>query len=125
MHVKQTSTAERDAMIANLKKILADFDADGDGQQSRDEAPILLKAQFDRYDTDHDGFISLDDAQGLGLGRFLGSCPLRPPTGSLHSPMNRESLGKVTVDPRASHGPGPCVLRLEALGRPLTAGFAR
>jgi Ca2+-binding EF-hand superfamily protein len=51
-------------MIANFKKILADFDTDGDGRLSRDEAPILLKAQFDRYDTDHDGFITLDDAQG-------------------------------------------------------------
>ena len=64
MHVKQTSAAERDAMIANFKKILADFDTDGDGQLSRDEAPILLKAQFDRYDTDHNGFISLEDSQG-------------------------------------------------------------
>jgi hypothetical protein len=67
-HVKQRSTAERDAMIANFKMILADFDADGDGdgdgRLSRDEAPLLLKAQFDRYDTDHDGFITLDDAQG-------------------------------------------------------------
>ncbi len=62
-HVKQQSTAERDAMIANFKKILADFDADGDGRLSRDEAPLLLKAQFDRYDIDHDGFITLDDAQ--------------------------------------------------------------
>lgn len=64
MHVKQQSTAERDAMIANFKKILADFDTDGDGRLSREEAPLLLKAQFDRYDTDHDGFITLDDAQG-------------------------------------------------------------
>jgi len=63
-HVKHRSTVERDAMIANFKKILADFDADGDGRLSRDEAPLLLKAQFDRYDTDHDGFITLDDAQG-------------------------------------------------------------
>lgn len=63
-HVKQQSTSERDAMIANFRKILADFDTDGDGRLSRDEAPLLLKAQFDRYDTDHDGFITLDDAQG-------------------------------------------------------------
>ena len=60
MYVKQTSTAERDAMIANFKKILADFDTDGDGRLSRGEAPIRLKAQFDRYD----GFISLVDAEG-------------------------------------------------------------
>jgi hypothetical protein len=38
--------------------------ARGDGRLSRDEAPVLLKAQFDRYDTDHDGYITLDDAQG-------------------------------------------------------------
>jgi Ca2+-binding EF-hand superfamily protein len=51
-------------MIANFTKILADFDTDGDGRLSRDEAPVLLEARFDRYDTDHDGFITLDDAQG-------------------------------------------------------------
>jgi mannose-6-phosphate isomerase-like protein (cupin superfamily) len=62
-HVKRQGAAERDAMIANFRKILADFDTDGDGRLSRDEAPILLKKQFDRYDTDHDGFITLDDAQ--------------------------------------------------------------
>ena len=37
---------------------------DGDGRLSREEAPLLVKAQFERYDTDHDGFITLDDAQG-------------------------------------------------------------
>jgi mannose-6-phosphate isomerase-like protein (cupin superfamily) len=62
-HVKRQGTAERDAMIANFSKVLADFDADGDGRLSHDEAPILIKRQFDRYDTDHDGFITLDDAQ--------------------------------------------------------------
>jgi Ca2+-binding EF-hand superfamily protein len=50
-------------MIANFKKVLADFDADGDGRLSRAEAPLLIQRQFDRYDTDHDGFITLDDAQ--------------------------------------------------------------
>lgn len=62
-HIKQGSTGERAAMIANFKKVLADFDADGDGKLSREEAPILIRKQFDRYDTDHDGFITLDDAQ--------------------------------------------------------------
>jgi len=62
-HVKQQGTAERDAMIANFKKVLADFDADGDGRLSRAEAPLLIQRQFDRYDTDHDGFITLEDAQ--------------------------------------------------------------
>ena len=60
---KRQTTVERDAMLANFKQILADFDTDGDGRLSRDEAPILLKAQFDRYDTDHDGFITLEDAE--------------------------------------------------------------
>ncbi len=63
-HIKEQGTAERSAMIANFKKVLADFDADGDGKLSREEAPILIREQFDRYDTDHDGFISLEDAQG-------------------------------------------------------------
>ena len=61
---KQQSSAERDAMIANFKQILVDFDRDGDGRLSRDEAPVLLKAQFERWDTDGDGFITLQDAEG-------------------------------------------------------------
>ncbi len=63
-HLKETSTGERSAMIANFKKILTDFDTDGDGKLSREEAPILIRDQFDRYDTDHDGFITMEDAQG-------------------------------------------------------------
>ena len=63
-HIKESTTGERSAMIANFRKILADFDADGDGRLSRAEAPILIREQFDRYDTDHDGFITMEDAQG-------------------------------------------------------------
>ena len=62
-HIKQYSTGERDAMVANFRKVLADFDTDGDGKLSREEAPLLVREQFDRYDTDHDGFITLEDAQ--------------------------------------------------------------
>ena len=62
-HIKADSTGERDAMIANFRKVLADFDADGDGKLSREEAPILIREQFDRYDTDHDGFITMEDAR--------------------------------------------------------------
>ena len=51
-------------MIANFKQILVDFDRDGDGRLSRDEAPLLLNAQFERWDTDGDGFITLQDAEG-------------------------------------------------------------
>lgn len=63
-HFKQQNSGERDAMIANFKQILADFDSDGDGRLSRDEAPLLLKAQFGRWDTDGDGYITLEDAEG-------------------------------------------------------------
>jgi Ca2+-binding EF-hand superfamily protein len=50
-------------MIANFKNVLEDFDADGDGKLSLAEAPILIREQFGRYDTDHDGFITMEDAQ--------------------------------------------------------------
>jgi Ku protein len=53
----------RTSMLANFRKVLADFDADGDGKLSLEEAPILIREQFDRYDTDHDGFITMEDAQ--------------------------------------------------------------
>lgn len=61
-HVKSGSR-ERDAMIDNFKKILADFDADGDGKLSKAESPMMLQDAFERYDTDGDGFITLDDAR--------------------------------------------------------------
>ncbi|NYJ74520.1 cupin domain-containing protein [Allobranchiibius huperziae] len=63
-HIKDQSSAERDTMIANFKKVLEDFDDDGDGRLSYAEAPLLIKAQFGRYDTDQDGFITLEDAEG-------------------------------------------------------------
>ena len=63
-HLKNQSSIERDTMIANFRKVLHDFDDDGDGKLSYAEAPELIKAQFERYDTDHDGFITVEDAQG-------------------------------------------------------------
>ena len=63
-HVKVGGGNERQAMIENFKKILADFDADQDGKLSKAEAPIMLRDSFGRYDSDHDGFITLEDAEG-------------------------------------------------------------
>ncbi|WP_449472641.1 cupin domain-containing protein [Sphingobium chungangianum] len=62
-HIKGSATNEKTAMLANFRKILEDFDADGDGRLSREEAPLMLKGMFDRYDSDHDGFISMEDAE--------------------------------------------------------------
>lgn len=62
-HIKAGSGGERQAMIENFKKILADFDTDGDGRISREEAPLMLRDSFERYDSDQDGFISLEDAE--------------------------------------------------------------
>jgi mannose-6-phosphate isomerase-like protein (cupin superfamily) len=63
-HVKTGGGNERRAMIENFKKILADFDADQDGKLSRDEAPIMFRDSFGRYDSDGDGFVTMEDAQG-------------------------------------------------------------
>ncbi len=62
-HLKVGGGNERKIMIENFKKILADFDADKDGKLSKNEAPIMLRDSFGRYDTDHDGFITLEDAE--------------------------------------------------------------
>lgn len=64
-HIK-TGGNERSAMIENFRKILADFDADGDGKLSRAEAPVMLRDSFERYDIDGDGFITFEDAEGWG-----------------------------------------------------------
>lgn len=63
-HLKAGGGTERQAIIANFQKILADFDADGDGKLSRAEAPVMFRDSFERYDTDRDGFITLEDAAG-------------------------------------------------------------
>ncbi len=63
-HVKTGGGNERKTMIENFKKILADFDADGDGRLSREEAPVMFRDAFDRYDTDRDGFITMEDTKG-------------------------------------------------------------
>ena len=55
---------KRAAMIENFKKVLEDFDADGDGKLSRAEAPVMLRDAFARYDTDGDGYITFEDAEG-------------------------------------------------------------
>ena len=62
-HVKAGGT-ERAIMIENFRKILSDFDTDRDGKLSRAEAPVMLRDSFERYDTDGDGFITLEDAEG-------------------------------------------------------------
>ncbi len=62
-HIKAGGGNERQAMIQNFKKILADFDKDGDGKLSRDEAPLMLRDSFGRYDSDGDGFITMEDAE--------------------------------------------------------------
>jgi len=43
------------------EEIIRQFDRDGDGKISRDEAPERMKARFDQIDTNHDGFITLDE----------------------------------------------------------------
>ncbi len=62
-YLKTGDGGERQAMVDNFKKILIDFDSDGDGRISKKEAPIMLRDSFERYDTDQDGFISMEDAQ--------------------------------------------------------------
>ncbi|WP_293882394.1 cupin domain-containing protein [Sphingomonas sp.] len=62
-YLKKGQTSEKAAQIANFKKIVADFDDDGDGRISREEAPMMLRDMFGRYDSDHDGYISMEDAE--------------------------------------------------------------
>ncbi len=65
-YLKQSGGNERRAMVSNFKKVLEDFDRDRDGRLSRDEAPVMIRDAFDRYDSDGDGFISLEDAETWG-----------------------------------------------------------
>lgn len=66
-HIKAGSTGERDAMIANFRKVPADFDADEDGKLSPDEAPVLIRDRRGRTD------LTLDDLD-LAAEFLLAAC---------------------------------------------------
>ncbi len=73
---------------------LMQFDADKDGNISRDEAPAFLQNFFDRVDTDGDGMLSATEIQAMrarGGGRGRGGM------GNLTS-FDRDKDGKVSRD---------------------------
>ena len=43
------------------EQLLKTFDRNGDGKLSRDEAPERMKQRWDQIDTNHDGFITVDE----------------------------------------------------------------
>ncbi len=65
-------------------QILHQFDRDGDGRISREEAPDRMKQRWDDLDTDKDGFVTRDELQARedrvskGEGRGPGGAPGGP-----------------------------------------------
>ncbi len=52
---------ERDMQRQSPERLLQQFDRDGDGKLSRDEAPERMQQRWDRIDTDHDGFVTPEE----------------------------------------------------------------
>src|SRR5262245_61401929 len=50
-----------DAQFNRATKLFRDFDRDGDGRLSREEAPDTLRAMWDRWDRNRDGFIDFGE----------------------------------------------------------------
>jgi Ca2+-binding EF-hand superfamily protein len=68
-----------DQLLTNL---IRQHDQDGDGRVALTEAPDRLKAMFTRADTDHDGYVTLDELKALVKreGGLFGDRAPAPPT---------------------------------------------
>lgn len=53
------------------EQLIRQFDRDGDSRISRNEAPERMKARWDQIDTDHDGYVALEElkARDARVGR--------------------------------------------------------
>ena len=70
---------------------LKHFDLDGDGQVTRDELTRALHADFDKYDGNHDGVLSVDEARALNETlpqRIPGASPVKDWNGDGHVDFN-------------------------------------
>jgi Ca2+-binding EF-hand superfamily protein len=77
--------AERERLIkARVDALFKDLDTDGDGKISREEARGQLRADFDRIDRNHDGFIDRDE-----LMRAAEQRPPQPPRPGAAPPPER------------------------------------
>lgn len=59
----QSMKVDPEAVDRTVRQLLNNFDADGDGQLSRKEAPRRLAANFERVDQDADGKLGSDELQ--------------------------------------------------------------
>jgi collagen type III alpha len=67
----------------SMSERMLQMDKDGDGKISKDEAPERMKENFDRWDTNKDGFIDKEEIQKM-MSSFGGGRPRgdNPPGGN-------------------------------------------
>lgn len=81
----------------NVKEFLSRLDKDGDSKISKEEAPERMKENFDRLDTNKDGFIEAEEfarAAGALGGRPAGAPPGTPAPGSGDAKAAEEQFTK-------------------------------
>jgi hypothetical protein len=49
--------------VMSPEQLIRQFDRNGDGQISREEAPPRMRERWDQFDTNHDGFITREELQ--------------------------------------------------------------
>ena len=71
------------------EQLMQMFDRNGDGKISRDEAPERMRQRWDQIDTDHDGFITLEELKArdarVAAMEKQGEEPARPQAGVARS----------------------------------------
>ncbi len=79
---------------------LAELDKDNDGKISKEEAPERLKQNFDRVDTNKDGFIDAAERKAI-FERFQGQRPGQRPDGKKRPEGKRPEPNKKPADKKA------------------------
>jgi len=80
-----------DAAFNRATKLFRDFDRDGDGRLSREEAPDTLRGMWSRWDRNGDGFIDFDE-YGAYYQAHLRVVSNRVATGEIEIKMPRGAV---------------------------------
>lgn len=111
-----------DKQNARVEGLFRWLDRNGDGVLSSDEMPETLRGEFDKWDTNKDGFIDLSEFKAYSQARLEQR---RTDWAALHpgSPPSDNRPGAATASPQQPEGNKPVVYRAGKLPKELPAWF--